>query len=100
MKDRPRIGTDNNVHRIEIFNGNYSPSGTRIGEFENPWTVLTPWDMRSFSTYPEALDHAREEAKQLAPVDPTPQHQESVTKGWAPLPDYEAVWQEKQELTR
>lgn len=63
LPKRPRIGTDNTTERIEIFNGNYSPSGKRIGEFPRPWNVLTPWDARFFTTHAEALQWVLQEAR-------------------------------------
>ena len=60
--ERKRIGTDNESRRIEIYNANYGASGVRLGDYERPWSVLTPWDGRMFTTYTEALEWALKEA--------------------------------------
>lgn len=62
MRDKPRIGTDNESGRIEIYNGNWSPSGERLGTFNQPWTVLTPDNVHTFHTHHEAITHATKEA--------------------------------------
>lgn len=66
MKDKPRIGTNNESRRIEICNGNYAPSGTRIGDFERPWNVFTPRGFRTFATHTEAIEYADQEVGQHA----------------------------------
>lgn len=94
MKDKPRIGSCNETDRIEIYNGNYAPSGVRIGDFTHPWTVIGPNVFHMLPSFEDAVKYA------TANQDPTPQSQEQVTAGWAPKYDHEAAWQEKQELTR
>lgn len=65
MKDKPRIGTTDNSSRIEIYNSNYNADGGRTGNYEHPWTVITPLHGYSFETHAEALQHAIKEAEAM-----------------------------------
>jgi len=56
-----RIGTGNNADRIQIYNGDYAPSGNRIGAFENNWTVIGPDVFAMLPTHAEALAYAFKE---------------------------------------
>jgi hypothetical protein len=82
---------------LKVYNANYADNGDRLLNLEKPWTVMGHAHFRAFRTHPEALTWAFERIPQ---PDPTPQHQEQVTTGWAPKPDMQAAWQEKWELTR
>jgi len=63
----PRIGGENwreqRPHTLGIYNGNYSPSGLRIGDFPNPWNAIGPDNDALFPTYAEALAWVLQEAR-------------------------------------
>jgi len=59
VKEKPRIGTGGPTIRVEVFNGNYAPSGHRLGNFDRPWNVCPPDDnIVTFATHAEAIAHA------------------------------------------
>lgn len=58
MKDKPRIGTGHSYDRAEIFNGNYTASGVKVGDFERPWNLFTPDGGATFATHAEAIHAA------------------------------------------
>lgn len=95
MKDKPRIGTGPTQDRTQVYNANWAPSGTRIGDFERPWTVIGPDVFRMCATHQEALAVAIGQE-----VDGAPLTQEQSTAGHIAKYDHEAAWAEKQELTR
>lgn len=66
MKDKPRIGTVIHDDRTQVYNANYAPSGTRIGDFERPWTAIGPDVFRMCATHQEALTEALDATKQEA----------------------------------
>lgn len=96
MKTKPRIATNNTTDRTEIYNANFAPSGLRIGNFDNPWTVIGPDVFRMCGTHQEAIEYAAG----IEAADPTPQERESVTTGWNVTQDRLDAWKEKWELTR
>ena len=55
---RPRIGTSDKSGRIEVYNACWSATGQRIGNYERPWNVFTPWDSIMFATHAEAIAYA------------------------------------------
>lgn len=61
MKDKPRIATSNTTDRTEIYNANFAPSGSRIGNFDNPWTVIGPDVFHMLPTHSAAIEYALNE---------------------------------------
>jgi len=63
----PRIGGENwreqRSHAFGIYNGNYSPSGVRLGDFPNPWNAIGPDSDALFTTHSEALQWVLQEAR-------------------------------------
>jgi len=63
----PRIGGEDwreqRPHTLGIYNGNYAPSGQRIGDFPNPWNAIGPDNDALFPTHAEALAWVLQEAR-------------------------------------